>query len=112
MKNDSRNIFDIAVVTKNIVAKFASRILICPAEMAKDLARQGRFGQIVTVGYSSGDTVTFSSMEENTLSVCFTDDIKPIFGKVIMAGEVVLKEYDEPMSDMFVSAVLRCIGVV
>ena len=112
IKNDGRNAFDIAVVTKNIPDKIISPILICPAEMAENLAKQGSFEQIVTVGYSSGDTVTFSSMGENALSVCFTDDIKPIFGGTIGAGEVVLREYGEPMGDMIVSAVLRCIGMV
>ena len=65
IKNDGRNAFDIAVVTKNIPDKIISPILICPAEMPENLAKRGRFGQIVTGGYSSGDTVTFSSMGEN-----------------------------------------------
>lgn len=112
MKRGNRGYFDIAVIGEKMDAACRCKVLICPADRAEQLAERVEHSSMVTVGYSSADAVTFSSMAENAMSVCFTCDITPFFGPAIPQGEVVLKNYSEPISDMMVSAVLRCIGVV
>ena len=101
-----------AVVTGNIPEGISSGILVCPSEMAVELAKRGGFGQIITVGRSSHDTVTFSSDTGDKMVVCFQRTIVTAMGKAVLPDEVIIEKAEDREKDMLSAAVMRCMGLV
>lgn len=103
---------DIAVMMKAPDRIVSAKVLVCPSKNAVDIARCGRFDQIVTVGYKDYDTVTLSASGDSTLSVCFQREITPLVGFTPPIGEVIATSTGTDELTMLMCAVMRCVGIV
>ena len=112
VRADGIKTFDIAVVTGNIPEGISSGILVCPSEMAVELAKRGSFVQVITAGSHSYDTVTFSSDMGDKMVVCFQRTIVTAMGKAVLPDEVIIERAEDRERDMLSAAVMRCMGLV